>query len=165
MRMVSQPEYVTYLDPRRHRERMSMKPSSFCLLLFTAASCSIQDSKSESGKDSMLVGLESRYPCRQFKFESRAAPGTELSVDQRCSLVAAGYREIGQGPEGRNGVDHADTSAITSVTVAKYVFPNLDTNTSVSYWSIDFELEERPYNIQVQLDPSTGKASVIRTHK
>jgi len=165
IRMVSQRECATCLDLSLHREKVPMKPQICCLLLLAMASCSVQDSKDRQDEDPGLVRLESRFPCVQYSFEILTAPGTELNRHQRCALVGAGYNEIAHGIDGRNGVYQADASAITRVTVAKYVFPDLDTGAVISYWSIDFDLGSKAYNVQVQLDAMTGKTSRVRAHK
>jgi hypothetical protein len=102
--------------------------------------------------------------CAPMEFESRS-PGTTLDAQQRCALVAAGYRAVASGAHEATGVPASDTAAIAAAAVRRFDFPDLDGGDTTSYWSVDFELRERPYAVQAQVDVRTGAVTVGRVHR
>lgn len=133
--------------------------------LTSGAADFVAKNNGERGPDSVLAQSPRDETCKRVGFKIYTGDQTQLTDGKRCAFVVAAYRVLAASRADRTRPPSSDTSAVAAATVTHFEFRNLETGDATSYWSIDFELPKRPYDVQVQFDGLTGAAAIVRTHK
>jgi hypothetical protein len=131
------------------------------LLGVGAGSCLAQQPE----RDRFLSALVQRYPCEAPRYPLLRAPD---SVDARrsCALLAAAVDELAHADSARTGALPADTSSVGAATLDTLEERSLqDEGTRSSWFVVTLRLTDRPYNVEVRFDRSSGESSVRRVHK
>lgn len=106
------------------------------------------------------------FQCRAPLPKTSSAVAT-LSKDQACAMVATAMRALAETRPQEGLPDPADTAVVTAARIHRLTETSLSgADTVATWWTVTLRLPPRPYDVEVRLDKSDGKALGVRkTHK
>jgi hypothetical protein len=134
-------------------------------LLVVMAAVMVNACTRETTADPMLQRLVAEYRCEAEVLPTRSAPTDTLTVQERCALVRAALATVAKPGATPNGLEPADSAAAKAAYIASLTQQDSTGKAIRTYWSVNLELEGRPYDAEVQIDRSSGTRSAQRTHK
>lgn len=134
-------------------------------LLVAMAALAIGGCARESKSDPMLQQLVAEFRCEAEVLPTRSAPTDTLTAQERCALVQAALATVAKQGATPNGLEPADSAAAKAAYIASLTQQDSTGKAIRTYWSVNLELEGRPYDAEVQIDRASGTRSAQRTHK
>lgn len=120
------------------------------------------------GRDSdrkVLERLARTSGCRTFGFRIGHGPGVSLSKKDQCTLATAAFAYVAADGAQAAGLSAPDSAKIESASIYSFAFDDISGGPGESYWTVEFQIADRSYDIVVRIDRRTGSVSAGRGHK
>ena len=135
-----------------------------CIGFAAAVACA----RTVSGRDNdrqVLDRLARTSGCRTFGFRIGHGPGVSLSKKDQCTLASAAFDYLAANGAQAADLSAQDTAKIESASIHSFVFEDISGGPGESYWTVEFQIVDRSYDIVVRIDRRTGSVSAGRGHK
>jgi len=134
-----------------------------CIGLGASVACG-QAARGRDNDRMVLDRLARTSGCRPLGFSIGHGPGVSLSKKDQCTLASAAFDYLAANGAQAAGLSAQDTAKIESASIHSFAFDDISGGPGESYWTVEFQIVDRSYDIVVRIDRGDGSVSAGRGH-